>query len=145
MLATYQWLEYILFALTLLAPIVLLLILKKKDKHLFLNYIIYGSIISVVLALIYAGFSSYSTDAQLELLGFNVDAARESEKMLGVQSEHLDRVDYLRKSKLGLPWYSKALFSFVALGIPYLFTVYITKFAIHCLFQPSEQQANNEV
>ena len=116
----YLVLDYVLPALLLGGPVFLLFLLKQKDKHLFLNFILLGSVLMLALTMSYAGWKHFSLTQALEALEPTDYAARAA----------------LLKKMGSVHWASKGFFSFVALGIPYLFTVYITRFALHCLVHP---------
>lgn len=84
----------------------------------------------LVLTLLYAGMNHYLLTTALADLGPNDHEMRTA----------------LHKELGSIHWASKGFISFVALGIPYLFTVYILRFAMHCLIAPNAAaQTEHEV
>lgn len=129
---TYQFLDAFFIVLTLAVPIVLLIILKRMEKHVFLNYMLAGSALLLVFMALTGWWTDYSTSLRLSELGYREDALG----MLAfaeVSAENRAQVDKLLRSSYGIGWPVKVLIGYVALGIPYLFTVYVIKFAIHSL------------
>lgn len=132
-MSIYKIVDWLFISLTLAGPVLLLWYLKRKDKHIFINYMLAGSLIMVGLITITSWWTDFSVQGQLAELGFNADELHPKLKYSRVKAEDLEKVKSLEKSSLGIGWPVKAIIGFVALGIPYLFTVYVMRFAVHCL------------
>lgn len=136
----YQIADYFMILGTFAVPFAVLSFLKKREKHLFLNYLIWGSILLLFMMVLTGWWTDFSLLQQLELLGYQADEFTPSGKYAKVAEANLERVKALEKSGLGLGWPAKVGIGFVALGIPYLFTVYLFRFALYSLnAKPSQK------
>jgi hypothetical protein len=95
-----------------------------------MNFMLIGTVLMLLLVTLASWWGAYSVELELASLGYDKDSLQPYK---AVMREHLAEVQQLEKQSYGIGWPLKAIIGFVALGIPYLFTVYVLRFALHCL------------
>jgi len=119
--------SFLILGLIIIAPIILLVILKRlKVSKVLIFYSLIGLILLGLLMLVFAWWGHNSNLILLEHYGYNMDGWNDIEQYGSVSPENLERVKVLEISVLGIGWPLKAMFGFVTF-IPYLIVVYIAK------------------
>ena len=122
--------NFLIFGLIIIAPIFILIILKRlKAKRTLLIYTLAGFSVLGLLMLFFAWWSYESDLLLLEHYGYNNDGVNETEFYGDVSAENMEQVKRLETSTMGVGWPLKAMFGFVMI-IPYLIIVYIGKVLI---------------
>lgn len=133
-----KFIDILFVTITLAVPIVILVILRMQRKATFVKFMTHAVVGLLITMSVTGWWTDYSMHMQLEELGFDRTALY-AEKYADVDPADLETVRRLERSSFGLSWPVKVLIGFVALGIPYLFTVYVVKFCVHCLFAKREE------
>lgn len=116
---------FILFAILIIWPIVLLNTLqKRKFNNVLLSYSAISIISTFLLFLAVAWWVYYSNEILMSHYGFDFDAMNFTEGLKNVTSENTTKINLLHKNRLGIGWPLKAFLSF-PLYIPYLLFVYL--------------------
>lgn len=123
--------DFLVFGLIIIAPILTLIILKKlKTKWTLIIYSLISLFILGILMLIFAWWADKSNMIYLEHYGYNWDGWDDAERFKNVAPANIERVKSILRSVMGIGWPVKAFFGFV-MFIPYLIIVYIGKIVIN--------------
>ncbi len=105
----FSIISFLLLILLIVSPIVIFKKLKQSNFK-FLKYLTLGSIITFIIILIMAWWSSESTEILLSQNGYNFDAMNYEERFANVAKENLEKVKNLEISKNGIGWPAKIMF-----------------------------------
>lgn len=122
--------NYLILGLILIAPILILIILKRlKAKQNLIIYTLLNLLLSGILILIFAWWSDESALILLKHYGYNLNGINEAELYENVLQENIEQVKNLEVSIMGIGWPVKAMFGYI-MFIPYLILIYIGKIII---------------
>jgi hypothetical protein len=125
--------SFFILGLIIIAPILILIILKRlKTKRILIIYSLISLFILGILIVFFAWWANKSDMILLEHYGYNWEGWNDAERFKNVNSENLEIVNNILISVMGIGWPVKAFFGFV-MFIPYLIIVYIGKISINKL------------
>ncbi len=117
----------------MLAPVLLLVHLKKhKKSNGFIFYFIIGLVLLTLLITAFAWWSYKSDLILLKHYGYDINSVNHVELYQNVSPKNMERVKSLERSLTGIGWPLKVFFSFIYI-VPYLFLVYYVNIALHKL------------
>lgn len=120
--------NFLILGLLLIAPILILIILKRlKLKRTLIFYSAIGLTVFGVLMLMFAWWSQKSDLMLLKHYGYNIDGMNNAEFLGNVLPENMDKVRRLETKIKGIGWPVKAIFGFV-MTIPYLILFILVKY-----------------
>jgi hypothetical protein len=118
---------FILIGLAL-SPIFLVKRLDRlKVKYRFITYLATGTVITMLISLVFAWWTDASDKMLLSDYGYNIDGMNETEFYGEVAPENMERVKSLQKSITAIGWPLKAIMTYVVF-LPYLLAVYFVSY-----------------
>lgn len=122
--------NFLILGLILAVPILILIILKKKNVgHTLIIYFPASLLILAILTLVLAWWLHASDLILLKHYGYNIDGINEAGFYRNVSPENMDKVKNLEISIMGIGWPAKAIFGYITF-VPYLIFVYIGKIIV---------------
>lgn len=117
--------DFLIFGLIVVTPILLLFFLKKLNiKNTYIYYFLIGLLVSGGIIYFFAWWTDKSNLILLEHYGYNIYGMNNVESYKEVLPENIEQVKKIEQSAMGIGWTLKAILGFVVL-IPYLLLVYI--------------------
>ncbi len=117
--------SFLILALLIFSPIIIIKILRKRNvKHHFITYIFLGFLITSFLALFFAWWSDFSDEILLSSYGYDFNAMDDYERYKNVSPDNLAAVKQLRMSMMGIGWPLKAIMTYTFYS-PYLLLIYL--------------------